>query len=92
MRYFVLHAKKGGYSNWKKAMEKGRGFQLRERCSYHCKAVTRYIVAPNAMGNSVDMTSREYAAERCVNRKMLIKILSNVRYLGIVYVCMLYIL
>ena len=84
---------KGGYRNWKKALgtkqkdkmqkQKQTGFPAYEQSDIHKEAVTRYVVAPSkAYGDIIDMTSTVYAAEGQVNRKMLIKILSNISYLA----------
>lgn len=72
-----------GYDNWKKALEKNRGFEKHEKADYHREAVMRYEIAPSsAMGDICDMTSTLYAAQRLENRQMLLKILSNLRFLG----------
>ena len=48
---------------------------------YHQEAVLRYEIAPpSAIGDKCDMTSTAYAAKRLKNRKMLLKILSNLRF------------
>ena len=42
----------------------------------------RYVIAPSpAMGDVIDMMSTSYAAERQHNRKMLLNVLRNIRYL-----------
>ena len=67
-----------GCDNWKKALEKGRGFERHEKAGYHREAVLRYEIAPsNAVGDICDMTWIVYIEKRLENRKMLLKILSN---------------
>ena len=87
---------KNGYSAWKKALgikeaEKGKrkpiqkqtGFPAHANSDMHKEAVIRYIVAPSpAMGDVIDMMSTSYAAERQHNRKMLLNVLRNIRYLA----------
>ena len=73
-----------GYDNWKKALEKGRGSEKHEKADYHQEAVLGYEIAPSsAIEDICDMTLRAYAAKRLENRKMLLKILSNLRFLGL---------
>ena len=37
---------KNGFSNWKNAMEKKKGFQMQESSGSHMEAVARYVTAP----------------------------------------------
>ena len=37
---------KNGFSNWKNAMEKKKGFQMQESSDSHMEAVARYVTAP----------------------------------------------
>ena len=37
-----------GYDNWKKALEKGRGFERHEKADYHREAVLRCEIAPSS--------------------------------------------
>ena len=78
-----------GYYNWKKALgtripgKKQTGFPMHEKSDIHREAVTRYIVAPSqAMGDIIEMHSTLYASERQHNRKMLLKVIGNIRYLA----------
>ena len=62
--------------------QKQTGFP--SHASYHMQkeAVMRYVIAPSpAMGDVTDMISTSYAAERQHNRKMLLNVLRNIRYL-----------
>ena len=73
-----------GYDNWKKALEKGCSFERHEKADYHREAVLRYKIATSsAIGDICDMTSTAYAPKHLENRKMLLKILSNLRFLGL---------
>ena len=73
-----------GYDNWKKALEKDREFEKHEKAVYYREAVLRYEVAPStAMGDICDMTSTVFAAKRLENRQMLLKLFSNIRFLGL---------
>ena len=59
------------YDNWKKALEKGRGFERHEKADYHRKAVLRYKIAlSSAIGDICDMKSTAYAAKRLKSRKI----------------------
>ena len=72
-----------GYSNWKNATVKLKGFQKHEDSDGHKEAVTRYVIAQStAMGNAAEMLSEPYEKERATSRKMLLQILSNIRYLA----------
>ena len=72
------------YDNWKKALKKGSGSERHEKADYQREAVLRYETAPSsAIGNICEMKSSAYAAKRLENRKMLLKILSNLRLLGL---------
>ena len=74
---------KQGYQNWKKATEKAKGFQKHETSKTHLEAVARYVQPKSGQQpNVVDMISTEAAMTRFRNRQMLLKILTNVRYLG----------
>ena len=66
------------YYNWKRALEKGRGFESHEKADYHRESVLRYEIAPStAIGDICDITSTVYAAKRLENLKMFLKIFSN---------------
>ena len=72
-----------GYSNWKNALEKKKGFSKHELSECHKEAVARLITIPKtAAGDIGDMISSQHALERKQNRNVLLKILSNIRYLA----------
>ena len=70
-----------GFTNWKKAMTKD-GFHDHELSHAHREATLRIIKAPVEYVNIGVNLSEQYMMEQLNNRKMLLKILSNVRYLG----------
>ena len=68
-----------GFTNWKKALTKD-GFGGHELA--HREATLRMVKAPAEYGNVGVNLSEKFMFEQINNRKMLLKILSNVRYLG----------
>ena len=74
---------KNGFSNWKYAMETKKGFQKHEPSVSHMKAVARYFTAPaTVIGDIGDLLSERHALQKSMNRKILLSILSNIRYLA----------
>ena len=74
---------KNGFSNWKNAMEKKKGFQNHESSDCHTEAVERYLTAPaTVIGDIGDLLSERHGLEKSKNRKILLSILSNIRYLA----------
>ena len=72
---------KNGFSNWKNAMETKKGFQKHEPSDSHMEA--RYVTSPaTVIGNIGDLLSERHALEKSINRKSLLSILSNIRYLA----------
>ena len=69
-----------GFSNWENAMQKKKGFQKQESSDSHVKAVARYVMAPAVIDDIRDLLS-EHASEKNKNWKILLSILSNIRYL-----------
>ena len=72
---------KNGFSNWENAMEKKKGFQKQESSDSHVKAVARYVMAPATVIDDIRDLLSEHASEKNKNRKILLSILSNIRYL-----------
>ena len=70
-----------GFRNWKKACEKDCGFDKHKKSECHKEPVNRYVMAPS-MGNAGGMLSAQYKRERIESRRILLKILSCVRYLA----------
>ncbi|XP_068704855.1 zinc finger MYM-type protein 1-like [Montipora foliosa] len=74
---------KNGFCNWKNALEKKKGFQKHESSDSHMEAVARYVTAPaTVIGDVGDLLCEEHALEKSKNRKILLTILSNIRYLA----------
>ena len=73
-----------GFSNWKKAMTKD-GFQSHDVSQAHRDATLRVTKIPTEYKNVATSISEQFLLEQLNNRQMLLKILSNVRYLGTVY-------
>ena len=72
-----------GYSNWKNAMDKKKGFQKHALSESHKEAVARVITAPaTTTGDVGELLSEKHAKEKAINRKILLTILSNVRFLA----------
>ena len=70
-----------GFRNWKKACEKNCGFYKHQQSDCHLEAAERYHYATS--GQDIGrVLSSEYEQEKETNRTVLLKILSNVRYLG----------
>ncbi len=70
-----------GFRNWKKACEKDCGFYKHQQSDSHLEAAERYHYATT--GEDIgSVVSSNYKQEMETNRKILLKILSNVRYLG----------
>ena len=60
-----------------------KGFPKYKQAKSHIEAVERYgNVYASLLGTIPDLTSNAVAEERQNNRKILLKILSNMRYLG----------
>ena len=75
--------RKNGFSNWKKAMEKKKGFQKHESSDSHMEAVERHVTEPaTVIGDVGDLLSERHALEKSKNRKNWLSILSNIRNLA----------
>ena len=74
---------KYGFTNWKKALEKNKGFLKHENSDSHKEATERLITAPISTKCDIDEMMSDIAQEeKETNRKMLLKILSSIRYLA----------
>jgi hypothetical protein len=72
-----------GFTNWKSATDKAKGFNKHERCKSHIEAVARYVVIPaTSKGDIADLISYESSSERKFNRKMLLLVISSLRFLA----------
>ena len=72
---------KKGFSNWKKATSKD-GFSAHADSQSHKEAVVRTLKAPLECRNVADSLSDTFRLEQLNNRRMLLKVLSNVRFLA----------
>ena len=64
-------------------MEKKKGFQKHESSVSHMKALARFVTTPATVMDDVDdLLSERHALEKSKNRKILLPILSNIRYLA----------
>ena len=70
-----------GFRNWKKACEENCGFYKHQQSECHLEATERYHYATLEQDIG-SVLSSEYEKEKETNHKVLLKILSNVRYLG----------
>ena len=71
-----------GYTNWKKALESGRGFSKHECSDAHKEATERLIIAPGASKDIGEMISSKLTETKDTSQKILLKILQNTRYLA----------
>ena len=72
-----------GFGNWKNAMDKKKGFQKHESSESHREAVARYVTAPaTTVGDVGELLSDKHAQEKAKSRRILLTILSNIRYLA----------
>ena len=74
-----------GFRNWKNATNKKKSFQKHETSDTHREAVSRYVTAPaTALGDvgELILISEQQYLEKFKNRKVLLMLLSNVRYLA----------
>ena len=70
-----------GYNNWKKALEKGRGFDKHELSATHKEATDRFIIIPKStVGDIGELLSESYHKEKYENRQILLKIFENIRF------------
>ncbi|XP_066914540.1 zinc finger MYM-type protein 1-like [Clytia hemisphaerica] len=72
-----------GYTNWKKALEKGRGFDKHQHSEAHKESHDRFIIIPNqVVGDIGELLSQSYNKEKFENRKVLLKFFENIRFLA----------
>ena len=68
-----------GFSNWKKALER---FEKHQKSNFHCEAVQLTVVIPSSTRNVGEMLSKSFTQQRAENRKVLMVILSTIRFLA----------
>ena len=72
-----------GFQNWKRALAKGKGFNKHESSECHKEAAARLCEIPATVkGDIGEMMSTKHALEKLHSRKILLKILGNIRYLA----------
>ena len=73
-----------GYTDWKNALEKKKGFSKHQSSDSHKEATERRITAPAQVKGDVDQlfSSKKVLDEQKRNREILSTIVSNIRYLG----------
>ena len=82
---------KTGFRCWKKAISKNSGFLKHEASDFHKEAVDRWNKIPASVkGDIGEQISSQHAMEKFNSRQILLKILRNVRYLGMEYYLLLY--
>ena len=70
-----------GYTNWKDALEKKKGFASHEQSQCHKHAVVCVVTIPVTKGDVAELINEKYAEEKTVSCQSLLKILSNIRFL-----------
>ena len=76
-----------GFRNRKKALEKDRGLLKHQQSSAHNHVVQRYVNAPVENHDVGEMTSSNITQLRRTNTNNLLKIISNIKFLGKKYSC-----
>ena len=72
-----------GFQNWKKALAKDKGFHKHESSECHREAAARLCNIPSSVKGCVgELISTKHALEKYHSRRILLKILRNVRYLA----------
>lgn len=74
---------KNGFTNWKTALENGRGFKRHAESCIHKEAIVRYSQhKPTNPGNLLDYTEVNHLIQQRDNRLILQRIFSNAKFLG----------
>ena len=72
-----------GFTNWKKALEKGPDFEKHQLSAAHREATDLFIVIPSqTVGDIGELLSDSYYKEKYENRQILLKILENIKFLA----------
>ena len=74
---------KTGFRNWKKALDKEKGFLLHETSASHSEPIERYVkskTSNNTVGDT--LPSRTKPDKQTAKKNASMKIFANVRYLG----------
>ena len=67
-----------GFFNWKKALDK---FSKHDQSACHCDAISMVAAASTEIMNVGIQLSAEYTEQKALNRKCLLAIMSNIRFL-----------
>ena len=68
-----------GFFNWKKALDK---FSKHDQSACHCDAISMVAAASTEIMNVGTQLSAEYTEQKALNRKCLLAIMSNIRFLA----------
>ena len=68
-----------GLFNWKKALDK---FSKHDQSACHCDAISMVAAASTEIMNVGTQLSAEYTEQKALNRKCLLAIMSNIRFLA----------
>ena len=79
-----------GYTNWKDALVKKRGFAAHEQSKSHQHAVLCTVTLPRTTADVGELLNETLAKEKSIAREVLLKILSNIRFLARQALPMLY--
>ena len=71
-----------GYTNWKDALVKKRGFAAHEQSKCHQHAVLCTVTLPRTTADVGELLNETLAKEKSIAREVLLKILSNIRFLA----------
>ena len=71
-----------GYTNWKDATAKKGGFPAHEKSNCHKEALERLVSLPSVVKDVGESISQIHEEEKVYNRHVLLKILSNIRFLA----------
>ena len=69
-----------GYTNWKDALVKKRGFTAHEQSHCHKHAVMCAVTIPAAKGDVGELINEKYAEEKLVSCQTLLKIFTNILF------------
>ena len=70
-----------GYTNWKKGASKD-GFPAHEATQSHKEAVERVVTIKSKTRDVGESLSTDHREEKAMNRRNLLKILQNIRFLA----------
>ena len=71
-----------GYTNWKNAADKKKGFNQHEKSAVHCSAVNRFVQVPSSTDDIVGTVTKNLLEKKQKDLSALMKILSSFHYLA----------